>query len=232
MKTSILAGLIALVALAGVAQTPSGAPASPAVTQSLSTAAPEPPAPEGAIFAANRQLPKSTCIANCGGSSTVQCSGTTCTAEDRDCSAFKRGKAVCTTGNTTTTVNCPITCNCENVCVCGVPCSTECVVGAFVQECGSWGICATSCACGGECLPNRPRLRKPDQIRPDGKRRTLARQDGRKAGGGCFHAWVSSTERVTTSSARAAGTGFVATDRDTIKTAIQPTAKVNAPTAT
>jgi Tfp pilus assembly major pilin PilA len=170
MKTSILAGLIVLVALPGVAQTPSGAPVSPAVTQSLSTAAPEPSAPEGAIFAANGQLQaKCTAIASCGGSSTVQCSGTSCAAEDRNCGAFERGHATCRTGNTTTTVNCPSTCNCENLCVCGVPCSTECVVGASVQECGSWGICATSCACGGECLPNRPRLQKPDTVRPDGR---------------------------------------------------------------
>lgn len=169
MKTSILAGLIALVALAGVAQTPSGAPASPAVTQSRSTAASEPSALEGAIFAANRELPsKCMAVASCGGSSTVSCSGTTCTAVDRNCGAFERGHATCSTGGgSPTTVNCP-TCNCESVCVCGVPCSTECVVGAFVQECGSWGICATSCACGGECLPNRPRLRKPDPIRPGG----------------------------------------------------------------
>ena len=159
MKASILAGLIALVALAGVAQTPSGPPVSPAVVQSPSTAAQAPPE---AVFAANRQLqPKATCVASCGGSSTVSCSGTSCSAEDRNCGNFKRGKVTCTNGNTTATTDCPASCNCESLCVCAVPCSTECVVGAFVQECGSWGICATSCACGGECRPGSPRPGKP-----------------------------------------------------------------------
>jgi len=162
MKASVFAALIALVALAGMAQTPSGAPASPAVVQSPATAA---SAPAGAVFAANRQAPpKSTCIASCG-SSTVSCSGTTCSAVDRNCGAFERGHATCTTGGSTTTVTCAASCNCESLCVCGVPCSTECVVGAFVQECGSWGICATSCACGGECLQKGPRPQKPDTIR-------------------------------------------------------------------
>jgi hypothetical protein len=166
MKASILAGFIVLVALAGFAQTPSGTPASPAVVQSPFTAAQAPSAPEGAVFAANRQVPpKSTCTASCGGSSTVNCSGTTCSAVDRNCGAFERGHATCTTGGTTTTVNCP-TCNCESVCVCGVPCSTECVVGSFVQECGSWGICATSCACGGECRLGSPRPSKPPLTAP------------------------------------------------------------------
>ncbi len=169
MKASVFAALIALVALAGVAQTPSGAPASPAVVQSPTTAASVPSAPEGAVFAANRQVPpKSTCFASCGGSSTVNCSGTTCSAVDRNCGAFEQGHATCTTNGVPTTVTCAASCNCESLCVCAVPCSTECVVGAFVQECGSWGICATSCYCGGECLQKGPRPQKPDLSRPGG----------------------------------------------------------------
>lgn len=43
---------------------------------------------------------------------------------------------------------------CETYCSCNVPCFvTACDGGGgFVQDCSEWGICATSCYCGGECL--------------------------------------------------------------------------------
>lgn len=149
MKTTIFACLLALIAVAGFAQTPSDAPASPAVLSIPSTAA-GPAAPAEAIFAANRKAPvKALCTASCGGSSTVSCLGTTCQAADRDCSILERGHVTCNG----ITINCAKTCDCAEVCVCSVPCSEQCTSGGgFVQDCGSWGFCATSCACGGECL--------------------------------------------------------------------------------
>ena len=43
---------------------------------------------------------------------------------------------------------------CETYCSCAVPCFvTACDGGGgLVQDCSEWGICATSCYCGGECL--------------------------------------------------------------------------------
>lgn len=123
MKTSILAGLIVLGAIAGPA-----------------TAA-----------TAHRPT-KATGIANCGGGTSVTSSGSSCTAVDRNCAAGERGHVTCA-GASPATINCPKSCACSEVCVCAVPCTEQCDSGGgFIQDCGSWGICATSCYCGGECL--------------------------------------------------------------------------------
>jgi hypothetical protein len=134
MKTSILAGLIALVAAAGFAQAPVAAPAAP---------------PPPIDMAAGKAPVKSSCTASCGGSATVSCSGSSCSAVDRNCGNNERGHVTCGT----TTTYCAASCSCDVVCTCGVPCfTTPCVTGTDIQDCSSWGICATSCYCGGECL--------------------------------------------------------------------------------
>ncbi len=142
MKTSILACLVALAAVAGFAQAPGENPSTPAVLAS----------PAAAIPAAKQPLPtKSTCIASCGGSSTVSCSAPgSCTAVDRNCGANERGHVTCSNG----TVNCAASCACGTVCNCAAPCfTTPCDAGGgVIIDCSSWGICTTSCYCGGECL--------------------------------------------------------------------------------
>ena len=125
---------LALVAAVGFAQAPGDAPAAPPALASPSAAA---------------KPVKSVCTASCGGSSTVSCNGSSCSAVDRNCSVLERGHVTC---NGVTTY-CAKTCDCSEVCVCAVPCSEQCTSGGgFIQDCGSWGICATSCYCGGECL--------------------------------------------------------------------------------
>lgn len=143
MKASIFVCLAALTAVAGFAQVPGESPA-PTVTG--------PSAPAGAVFAAKGPLPtKSTCTANCGPSTRLQCTGSgTCSAADRDCGSNQQGYVSC--GGVTT--YCQPSCACGAVCNCSAPCfSTPCDSGGgYIIDCSAWGICNTSCYCGGECL--------------------------------------------------------------------------------
>jgi hypothetical protein len=145
MKTSILACLVALVAVAGFAQAPGENPSTPAVLASPAAAA---------VPAAKQPLPtKATCTARCTGSTSVSCTTTgtgTCSAVDRDCGTNERGHVTC---NGVTT-NCPTSCACGTVCNCAAPCfTTPCDSGGgYIIDCSSWGICNSSCYCGGECL--------------------------------------------------------------------------------
>ena len=146
MKASILACLVALIAVAGFAQ-------APAESSSSMPTLGSPAAPNGAVFAANRKVPtKSSCTASCGsGAMPVGCSGSgSCSAVDRDCGSNERGHVTC---NGVTTY-CSASCSCETVCKCSAPCfTTPCDAGGgVIIDCSSWGICNTSCYCGGECL--------------------------------------------------------------------------------
>jgi hypothetical protein len=146
MKASIFVCLSTLIAAAGFAQAPgpAPAPASPPATS--------PAVPDGAVLAAKQPLPtKSSCTASCGGSATVSCSGAgSCSAVDRNCGANERGHVTC---NGVTTY-CSASCACGSVCNCSAPCfSSPCDSGGgYIIDCADWGICTTSCYCGGECL--------------------------------------------------------------------------------
>jgi hypothetical protein len=152
MKACILACLVALIAVAGFAQAPSENSSLPSMLAAPPVAT-SPAAPDGAVFAANRKVPtKSSCTASCGsGSMPVSCSGSgSCSAVDRDCGSNERGHVTC---NGVTTY-CSASCACGTVCTCSAPCfSTPCDSGGgYIIDCSSWGICNSSCYCGGECL--------------------------------------------------------------------------------
>lgn len=63
---------------------------------------------------------KAVCTANCQGAGTASCSGTTCSAVNRNCAAGERGYAQC--GSTTQYCNeCPLC----GACLDGTPCATS-----------------------------------------------------------------------------------------------------------
>jgi hypothetical protein len=94
--------------------------------------------PELMIFlpAAGKMAINSVCTANCYGAGTASCSGTSCSAEDRNCSIGQRGYAVCD-GTYYFCNSCPAppppTCN--------PPCKIQCGI--------TGGICmnGNQCAC-------------------------------------------------------------------------------------
>src|SRR5205085_2509452 len=73
-----------------------------------------------------------------------------------------------------------------------------------------------------------------DEVGPD--REAGARRDCDDGNRGCrdggFHAWVSLAERESIASETGSTAGFVTTNRDEIKTSIQPSMNVKAPMAT
>lgn len=131
MRASVVTGFLAIVLFAGSAQ---------------------------ALAAKEKPTTPAGCSASAScGSNRIRCSTSgsgSCQGVDRNCSAGQRGFVTC--GSTTTYCPpCPSSLPpCETYCSCSVPCFTSSCDGGggFVQDCADWGICATSCYCGGECL--------------------------------------------------------------------------------
>lgn len=102
------------VAVAGFAQTPSNAPLSGEILAAiLGQPATEGscPTPQSGMFLSKSEIPPpqitATCTASCGGALSVSCTGSTCSAFNRNCPS-EQGHVVCDGVATW----CPTTCSC------------------------------------------------------------------------------------------------------------------------
>jgi hypothetical protein len=145
-KVWIFAFALLFVSAAGFAETPSQPPLT---SEALAIILSQPGDPgacatqqSGAVFAAKRPGIglKATCTAACD-SGSVSCTGTTCTAANRNC-PNEIGHVTCTTNGVSTTTSCTPT-------TCPTPCSTGTVKERQCCQCDLTGDCLACCRCGG-----------------------------------------------------------------------------------
>ena len=103
------------------------------------------PGESGAVFAAKRPSTgmKAMCTATCD-SGTVSCTGTTCTAANRNCDNGEVGHVTCVTNGVSSTTSCTP--------ACPAPCSTGTIQERRCCQCDLTGDCISCCRCDGGTL--------------------------------------------------------------------------------